>query len=237
MVAGLRYLSDPIHRDTIEGLVRRVLLAAGLEPGSPVSADWVAVAMGLMQQIDGPYRKLEPRYLSGEGARDVRFDDSPWLVPEDSLDPIPLSAGFRWASSCARIPISGWQRSVRRAVPFDVRPEFLVARILDRDDEVAWWARNDPVRLRIPTPVGFYEPDFVLQFADGRRMILEVKGANYWRPPDSDPRVKARATDAWCQAVNARGGVAQWVHVVALDADIEQAATLHDLVSVRANSS
>ncbi len=235
VIGGLRYLSVPLHRDAIEELVAKVLGAAEIEQGSPVSADWVAVAMGLIDQIDRPYRKQEIRYFVKDGSAVVRYDDCEWLVPEDRTEPARLTSTFRWATSYSRIPITGWRRSVHLAVPLDVRPEFSIARILDRDDEVEWWARNDPPRLRIPTPVGNYEPDFVVRTKDGRMMILEVKGANHWKPPDSDPRVKARATDAWCAAASQPPGAEQWLHVVALDADIEQAATLHDVVSWRAN--
>ena len=50
-----------------------------------------------------------------------------------------------------------------------------------------------------------YVPDFLIRLANGKYMVLEIKGE------DSDQnRSKRRALDAWVRAVNARGGFGTW---------------------------
>ena len=67
-------------------------------------------------------------------------------------------------------------------------------------------------------------------------MILEVKRADFWHPEDSDARVKARAADAWCKAVNSSGKEGTWEHWVVLDVDVGESNSLQDLKRIRVNA-
>ena len=141
-----------------------------------------------------------------------------------------------WNTSMFRRLIGGWRQCTHSAVAFDAGGELGLAQLLDKAASVAWWSRNDPPRLRIPTPIGFYEPDFVVGFKGepARHLLLECKRADFWKPPESDARVKARAADAWAVAVGRPAD--RWEHWVVLDADVPHCQVLDDLERIRANS-
>jgi len=79
-----------------------------------------------------------------------------------------------------RVPIGGWKRCVHQAASFESRGEFKAACLLDATDNLDWWLRNDPPLLRIPTPVGYFEPDFVYRRRRGMIImgLLEIRRPN-----------------------------------------------------------
>jgi hypothetical protein len=238
VIEGLRYLSDPIHRPMIERMVGAFLEGLGQKKDAPVALDWVQVAEVIKEQIDRPYRKKESIFEITDRENIVEFSAFDFKVPESFESPPPVRAITKWDSTLTRIPISGWKRCTHKAAAFDVEPEFLLAIILDSAAEVEWWARNDPPQLKIATPIGNYEPDFVASCRLGKNdvhLIIEAKRGDFWQPADSDPRVKAQSADAWCDAVNRASGKTKWAHWVVLDIDIPDAHSLKDLERIRVN--
>ena len=234
VLAGLHFLADPPHRRQVEDLVLKVVKAANLAD-SLVPADWALLAEAIKERIDKLHRREEVSFAPSGETVDLTFDSFDQPVPKSRLDKTIITGDFVWARAYERIPLFGWKKSVHEAAAFDNSPEFALARVLDRDNTVDWWARNDPYRFGIVTPVGGYRPDFLFQDVIGNVVIVEVKGANFWRPIDSDPRVKALAADAWCETVNAVVGAGSWAHWVILDADVPTLESVGDFQSVRCN--
>ncbi len=81
---------------------------------------------------------------------------------------------------------------------------------------VICYARND--RLELTVPYEFqgqahaYEPDFVLRLADGRHLLLEIKGQQY-----ADTPAKHQAARRWAQAVTRWGRLGAWDFEVCFD--------------------
>jgi len=236
IVAGLSYLSAPLHGQAIDQLVTRFLEALGHVHDQPVGLDWMLVAEVLKEEVDKPYRRKEAIFKVKGNATMVEFGSFMWKVPAVFEAPIPFREISTWAPNLYRLPISGWKRCVHDAAAFDSDGEYRVAWILDHSPDVEWWVRNDPPRLRIPTPIGNYEPDFVATLRiNGKEAttIIEVKGGIFWAPDDSDPRLKARSADLWCNAVNGSDAGSFWQHWVVLDSDVRKAINITDLADVR----
>lgn len=121
--------------------------------------------------------------------------------------------------SLVRVPIGGWKRCAYNAASFETSPEFHAAKLLDNDKSVVWWLRNDPVQLRIPTPAGYLEPDFVYlcEVKGVKKMrVLEIKGEHLWNGPGSLARIKAGGAVSWAKAIR--------------DADIEPVWEFHEVL-------
>lgn len=71
------------------------------------------------------------------------------------------------------------------------------------------YARND--RLELTVPYEFqgqahaYEPDFVVRLANGRHLLLEIKGQQH-----ADTPAKHQAARRWAQAVTRWGRLGIW---------------------------
>jgi hypothetical protein len=132
-----------------------------------------------------------------------------------------------------RIPIKGWNKCVHEAAAFDSEGEYAAALILDQAEAIEWWLRNEPALFRIPTPITYFEPDFVyLAKRKGRHVygVLEIKGEIFWDGPGSDPRVKASAGCEWVSAVNASKPEILWELAVVIDQDAIAASSLEGLL-------
>jgi hypothetical protein len=127
-----------------------------------------------------------------------------------------------------RVPIGGWKRCVHQAASFESRGEFKAACLLDATDNLDWWLRNDPPLLRIPTPVGYFEPDFVYRRRRGMIImgLLEIKGEVFWDGDGSDARIKATAACAWVSAIQKAKAAERWEFAVVLEQDVCEATTL-----------
>jgi superfamily II DNA or RNA helicase len=230
VVSGLRYLSDPLHGEQVEKLVAKFLEALKFERGKPAEVDWMFVAAIVADEIDKRYRRLPVSFEAMESSQTFSFGGYEWMVPETFHSEVQLGAGTAWQPSLhRRIPIGGWKRSTGQAAAFDTSQEFLAARVIDRASAASWWARNDPPRLVISTPIGQYAPDFVVGVKDTGQLIIEIKQSAMWEAPESDARVKARAALAWCAALTAAEPGDPWSYWVILDEDVERAKTLEDL--------
>ena len=80
------------------------------------------------------------------------------------------------------------------------------AQALDRLPEVTYWIRNvarHPASFWLPTATGKFYPDFVALLNDGRRFVVEYKGAHIADGPDTDEK---RAVGAlWEQRSEGKG--------------------------------
>jgi hypothetical protein len=123
-----------------------------------------------------------------------------------------------------RIPIGGWKKCLHESAAFDGRGEYAAARILDRSRAVEWWLRNDPPLLRLPTPIGYFEPDFVYRAksTDNQSVhgLLEIKAEIFWDGEGSDARVKSDAACRWIEAANSAASEGEkWEFAIVLDTD------------------
>lgn len=135
--------------------------------------------------------------------------------------------------SLYRIPIGGWKKCTHQAAAFDSRGEYAVACVLDRSATITWWLRNEPPFLRIPTPIGHHEPDFVYSTGskDHERIgILEVKGDPFWNGPESNAQIKARAACQWVRVVNEIVSTSKWEYLLVLDQDASKAGSFEELI-------
>jgi restriction endonuclease-like protein len=142
-------------------------------------------------------------------------------------------------NSFRRIPIDGWQRCVHNAAAFDSEGEFRAACLLDAAQRVEWWIRNEPALLRIPTPAGYFEPDFIYRIlsADGPMMaVLEIKGAIFWDGQGSMARIKAEAACSWTQAIAKSDTPERWSFAVVLDQDARSAPSLEAMLATAQRS-
>lgn len=229
---SLRYLSEPLHRTFLTNLTRNFLSALKVDLAAPINLDWVLVAEILKDEIDKRYRKSEISYKVSSGVDRFEFESFQASVPESYKGPLPKGAAIKWEEEMFRVPIDSWERCCHAAAIFDTAGEARVAWTLDSDTATQWWARNDPAAVRVPTPIGMYEPDFVFQRSSGSGseiVMLEVKGGWLWQPQDSDARIRARAASAWAAAVNSASPALGIAHWVVLDDDVKTAASIGDL--------
>ena len=82
---------------------------------------------------------------------------------------------------------------------------------LDRDENVAAWAKNDHLNFGIfyvyRGIVRRYYPDFLIRLADGTMLVLEVKGKK-----SDEAEAKLNALKKWTAAVTADGRFGAWTH-------------------------
>ncbi len=133
------------------------------------------------------------------------------------------------AVSLRRVPISGWQRCVHDAASFESAGEFKTACLLDSSSSVEWWLRNDPPLMKIPTPAGNFEPDFVYRLTTGTRGAIEIKGEVFWDGQGSVPRIKATAACAWATATGTALEGTGWEFSLVLEQDVLSANTFEEL--------
>ncbi len=87
--------------------------------------------------------------------------------------------------------------------------EHYTAQVLEKREDVSAYAKNDHLGFQLHYlwrgARRKYVPDFLIRLANGKHLVLEIKGE------DSDQnRSKRLALDAWVRAVNARGGFGTW---------------------------
>ena len=233
VIRDLRYLSTPLHLTKVAALVRGYLRSLGLADEGQIDLNWMAVAELIKDEIDSGYRGKEIEYDVTPGSRVVTLGSvvvhASKPVLTDVLEPSSWNDGY------VRAPIGPWSRSVTTGAILDGAGEYRTAWILDHSGAVTWWLRNDPAQLRVPTPIGNHEPDFVFsRTLDGREELwmLEIKGEYLWDPPTSDARVKAKAARTWASALNVAAGRETWHYGLVLADDVTDCNTLEDLLSV-----
>jgi type III restriction enzyme len=80
--------------------------------------------------------------------------------------------------------------------------EYDCAVFIDQLDEVSWWVRNlerkPDTAFWLQTPTDRFYPDFVAILKDGRRLVVEYKGADRWSNDDS--KEKRQIGELWASA-------------------------------------
>lgn len=130
------------------------------------------------------------------------------------------------------VPIRGWKRCVHEAAAFDSQGEYAAATLLDDATAIVWWLRNDPPLLKIPSPIGNFEPDFVYLVKRTGRLslgVLEIKNDVLWDGEGSSARVKAKAAGEWAKAQTEAAADTVWEVATVLDQDALDAASFEEM--------
>src|SRR5690606_33106683 len=103
---------------------------------------------------------------------------------------------------------------------------------LEASDVVLAYARNERLEFSIPyeyrgIPRAYF-PDFLVRLADGRTLVLEIKGEE-----DGEHRAKHAAADRWVAAVNNWGKLGRWRRWVCRDPQLLR-RELEEMVEVGA---
>lgn len=101
------------------------------------------------------------------------------------------------------------------------------ANVFEARDDVVAYAKNDHLGFQVfymwAGSRRRYVPDFILRFADGKLLALEIKGTD-----SPQNRAKREALAEWVRAVNAAGGFGQWAWDVAFrPGEIQDIVTRH----------
>lgn len=219
-------VTDAAHiREAVSDYLER----EGYQRGDLIEYDPEFVARLCVKAIDNVLEEVDPEYVRSSGEMRIVAEAFEISIPD--REDVPVDKSTDWSSDLKGVPISGWSRCAYEAVPFDTKPEFEVARrILDRSDDVDWWMRNLRQIFRLHTPAGRYAPDFMfLVQIDEQKILLEIKG-KHLAAGDSSATVKARAAEAWCDAMN-NLGQGPWRHWFVLGSDAERAQSIGDLRS------
>jgi type III restriction enzyme len=92
---------------------------------------------------------------------------------------------------------------------FDSRWEASEAFELDRSDHVRSWVKNDHLGFEITYSfrgvIHKFRPDYLVRLADGKTLILEVKGQD-----DQQQQTKREFLAEWVRAVNGHHGFGEW---------------------------
>ena len=117
------------------------------------------------------------------------------------------------------------ERSQISHIVVDSGWEKYAANVVEKHPKVVAWAKNDHLGLSIlylwSGSKRKYVPDFLVRYASGKTLVLEVKGQD--SPQD---QAKRAALAQWVDAVNAHGGFGIW----AWDVVVGDAAGMQDVV-------
>ena len=97
VLAELAYLSEPLHGEMLDRLVRRFLDSMGAQEDRPINADPMRVALVVADEIDKRYRKRSARF-EFSSMHTVVARDHEWRVPESFSEPVD------------RMPVRDWGR-------------------------------------------------------------------------------------------------------------------------------
>jgi type III restriction enzyme len=142
----------------------------------------------------------------------IRFENTENIVPVfDTQFPIRSTGDMHtWWTSRRCEPT---RKSHINLCVFDSAWEASEAFELDRNDKVEAWVKNDHLGFEVQYiydgVVRKYRPDFIIRLANGRHLVLEVKG----RDTQQD-QIKREYLDEWVQAVNADGRFGHWAWAI-----------------------
>ncbi len=121
-------------------------------------------------------------------------------------------------------PCQPTRRSQISHVVFDSTWEKAAADLLETSAQVLAYAKNDHLGFRVQYQwsgaTRRYVPDFLVRLANGKTLVLEIKGED-----SEQNRAKRAAMELWVTAVNAKGGFGIWSSAVAYEV-----ARLHDVL-------
>ncbi len=147
----------------------------------------------------------------------IRFQNVERLAPVFDSDRPILSTGLmrKWATAK---PSGETKRCHINRCVYDSGWEKAAAVALDRAPGVEAWVKNDHLGFEILYAhdgiVRKYRPDFLVRFASGAMLVLEIKGEERERD-----KAKHRALEEWTRAVNAHGGFGTWSCAVSRSPD------------------
>lgn len=100
--------------------------------------------------------------------------------------------------------------------PYDSTWEATEAFEFDHNEYVEAWVKNDHIGFEIyyiyQGEIKKYRPDFIIRLANGKRLILEVKGKDTPRE-----RTKREFLQEWVEAINDHGGFGKWYSDISFD--------------------
>jgi type III restriction enzyme len=132
----------------------------------------------------------------------------------DEEYPIGSTRGMRtWYTTK---PCQPTQKSQISHLVADSAWEAHCANVLEQAWEVLAYAKNDHLGFQLHylwngTRRRFV-PDFLIRLANGKMLILEIKGED-----SPQNRAKRQALDAWIKGVNTKGGFGSWAWDVAFE--------------------
>lgn len=156
----------------------------------------------------------------------IRFQNSEALTPVfDDERPIRSTGDMPiWYTGR---PCELTKRSHISHCVFDSRWEASEAFELDRNKNVAEWAKNDHLGFEVlytfKGVVHKFRPDFLVKLVNGSTLVLEVKGKDTYQD-----RTKREALAQWVRAVNEYGEFGKWACDVSfIPSDVKGILTKH----------
>ena len=234
-----RQLSDEMHTEAVKGEIER-WLKEGSSDSDVVQFNPIQVASAMVDALKSSVEREVSDYTPTGKNSIISFPEFQITFevqnPIDGSSPVAPAAKDlpvitdRSAFKKGR-PYRGWGQALHTLYSFDSWQEAKTAQLLDRA-EVNWWVRNQPRRFRIETSAGWFNPDFIVATigSDGADhiLLLEVKGDDFWSPPDGKARLKAAAANQWIIKQNECSGT-RWSFGVALESVVESVTTWDEL--------
>lgn len=138
----------------------------------------------------------------------IRFKNTQDLVPIFDKE-IPIKSTSKMMTWYTSKPCEITKKSHISHVVFDSSWEASEAFELDRNKEVASWAKNDHLGFVINYVfrgvIHKFYPDFLIKLANGKMLILEVKGID-----SQQNKTKREYLNEWINAVNSDGRFGKW---------------------------
>jgi len=125
--------------------------------------------------------------------------------------------------------ISGYQKSVYSTYAFDSTQEKLLADSLDADKTVKSWVRLRLGQLPIRYLYGNYNPDFVVERADGIYLV-EVKDKSKMDKKDPEVFAKAKKAEEWCEIASKATGK-KWIYKLVPHTAVTKIDTFEGIIS------
>lgn len=158
----------------------------------------------------------------------IRFENTLALIPIfDTETPIRSTGDMLpWYTGK---PCAHTKRSHINMCVFDAGWEASEAFELDRNPNVAAWAKNDHLGFEIGYTyngiIRRFRPDYLIRLTSGKMLVLEVKGQD-----SQEQQTKRKFLEEWIQAVNAHGGFGIWTSDVSRHPhDIKEILARHEL--------
>jgi len=142
----------------------------------------------------------------------IRFENAFAIVPQfDKERPIRSTGDMQpWFT---RRPCEPAVRSHINLCVYDSKWEASESFELDRNSNVAAWAKNDHLGFEIlyvfRGVVRKFRPDYLIRLKNGKMLVLEVKGQD-----THESKTKREFLDEWTRAVNQHGSFGTWAQDV-----------------------
>lgn len=125
--------------------------------------------------------------------------------------------------------IKGYEKSAYDTYVFDSAQEKLLADSLDADKTVKTWVRLRLGQLPIRYIYGNYNPDFVVERADGIYLV-EVKDKSKMDKKDPEVFSKAQKAEEWCEIASKATGK-KWIYKLVPHTAVTKIDTFEGIIS------